>query len=77
TALPTRLLYVGDPNPDVLRLYCPKEKDSMRYVALSHYWVEDPPTKNNPQFCTTDNNIRERLKRFSFSELLKTFRDTV
>ncbi|KAF2452684.1 heterokaryon incompatibility protein-domain-containing protein, partial [Lineolata rhizophorae] len=73
--LPTRLLYVG--NPDVLSLYCPKEGDRMQYVALSHCWGEDPPTKNNPQFCTTDDNIERRLKGFSFSELPKTFRDAV
>ncbi|KAF2181009.1 HET-domain-containing protein, partial [Zopfia rhizophila CBS 207.26] len=76
-ALPTRLLYVGDPDPDVLCLYCPKKKDSVKYVALSHCWGKHPPTKNSPQFCTTNDNIKSRLEGFSFSELPKTFRDAV
>jgi hypothetical protein len=74
-ALPTRLLYVGD--PDVLRLYCPRKKDEMKYVALSHCWGEHPPTKESPQFCTTDENFRARLNRFNLSELPMTFRDAV
>jgi hypothetical protein len=77
TALPSRLLYVGNPNPDALHLYCPKGNDSVEYVALSHCWGENPPTKNSPQFCTTNNNIKARLRRFSFSELPKTFQNAV
>ncbi|KAH8695771.1 hypothetical protein GQ44DRAFT_634672, partial [Phaeosphaeriaceae sp. PMI808] len=46
--LPTRLLYVGDPNPNVLRLYRPRGNDRVKYVALSYCWGEHPPTKNNP-----------------------------
>lgn len=76
-ALPTRLLYVGDPDPNVLRLYSPEANDRVEYVALSHCWGKDPPTKNSPQFCTTDDNIRARLKAFSLSELPTTFRDAV
>ena len=49
----------------------------MKYIALSHCWGQDPPTKNNPQFCTTDNNITARLEGFSFPKLPKTFRDAV
>jgi hypothetical protein len=75
-ALPTRLLYVGDPNSDVLRLYCPKKHDRVKYIALSHCWGEPTP-KIKPEFCTTDNNIKARLKEFSFSELPKTFQDAV
>ncbi|KAI0506833.1 heterokaryon incompatibility protein-domain-containing protein [Xylaria bambusicola] len=77
TALPTRLLYVGDPDPNILRLYCPKENQRLKYVALSHCWGEHPPTKDSPRFCTTDDNIETRLKRFGFSELPKTFQDAV
>ena len=36
TALPTRLFYIGDPDSDVLRLYYPKGKVRMKYIALSH-----------------------------------------
>ena len=76
TVLPTRLLYIGGPNTDALRLYCPKKYDIMEYVALSHCWGELTP-KNKLQFCTTNNNIKARLKKFSFSELPKTFQDAV
>ena len=75
--LPTRLIYVGHSDPDVLRLCLPKECETMRYTALSHCWGRNPPTQTNPQFCTTDSNINARLKGFSFSELPKTFQDAV
>ncbi|XTI84867.1 HET-domain-containing protein [Cenococcum geophilum] len=75
-ALPTRLLDVGGPNPDVLRLYCPKRYDRAKYLALSHCWGK--LTNNNKrQFCTTDDNIKARLEGFSFSELPNTFQDAV
>lgn len=74
--LPTRLLYVGEPDLDVLRLYCPKKKDRMKYIALSHCWGELTP-ENQHQSRTTKNNINRRLKQFSFSELPKTFKDAV
>ncbi|OCK75949.1 HET-domain-containing protein [Lepidopterella palustris CBS 459.81] len=76
SALPTRLLYVGDPNPEVLRLYCPKNNDRVEYVALSHCWGK-LTYENKHQFCTTDDNIEARLKGFSLSELPKTFLDAV
>jgi len=72
--LPKRLLNVED--PDVLRLYCPKKNDRVKYVALSHCWGK-LTDKNKRQFCTTDDNIKARLKGFSFSALPKTFRDAV
>jgi hypothetical protein len=75
--LPTRLLYVEDRDPEVLRLYCPKKNGTVEYVALSHRWGEDPPTNKDPQFCTTDMNIEARRKRFRFSELPKTFQDAI
>jgi hypothetical protein len=73
--VPTRLLYVGDPDHDALRLYHTEENDRVKYVALSHCWGLAPGEK--PDFCTTDNNIKARLKGFSFSELPNTFRDAV
>ena len=75
-ALPTRLLYVGDPNPDVLRLYCPKKNNRVKYVALSHCWGK-LTDENKRQFCTTNDNIKARINGFSFSELPRTFRDAV
>ncbi|KAF2179531.1 HET-domain-containing protein [Zopfia rhizophila CBS 207.26] len=81
-ALPTRLVFVGDPDrdvlpdPDVLSLYSPKESDNVEYVALSHCWGKLP--KNvKPRFCTTDDNIKARFEEFVFSELPKTFQDAV
>ena len=35
-ALPTRLLYIGDPNLDILRLYYSKKYDRVKYIALSY-----------------------------------------
>ena len=74
--LPKRLLYVGDPDSDVLRLDRPKGNDRVKYVALSHCWG-NLTNENKRQFSTTDDNIEARLKGFSFSELPKTFRDAV
>lgn len=75
TVLPTRLLYVGNPDPDVLCLYCPKEDSRAKYVALSHCWGELPDKEK--QFCTSQDNVDRRLGEFSFSELPKTFQDAV
>jgi hypothetical protein len=76
-ASPTRLIYVGHANPEVLRLYNPKKKERVKYTALSHRWGNHPPTKDRPRFCTTDRNLRARRNRFSLAELPKTFRDAI
>jgi hypothetical protein len=76
-ALPTRLLDIGGPDPNVLRLHCPKGNSRVKYVALSHCWGEKHSSGAPPQFCTTDDNVESRLKRFSLSELPKTFDDAV
>ena len=76
TALPTRLLYVRDPNPGVLCLYCPKENNRVKYIALSHCWGKLTEERKR-EFCTTKDNIKTRLNGFSFSILPKTFRDAV
>lgn len=75
-AMPTRLLYVGDPDPNVLRLYYPKENERVKYVALSHCWG-NLTEKRKREFCTTNDNIKIRLNGFSFLILPKTFRDAV
>jgi hypothetical protein len=74
--LPSRLLDVGNPDLDILRLFCPKKKEVVEYAALSHCWGQ-PTNENKRQFCTTDDNIKQRLKGFTFSELPKTFRDAI
>jgi hypothetical protein len=79
TALPTRVLYVGDPKDsgyasDFVRLVCASEISRQKYIALSHCWgnllVEEKK-------CTTQDNIGQRLEGFSLSELPKTFQDAV
>jgi hypothetical protein len=75
-ALPSRLLDLRDSTPDILRLFCPKKKDGVKYAALFHCWGQ-LTDENKRQFCTTDDNIEERLKGFTFAELPKTFRDAI
>ncbi|KAF2678911.1 HET-domain-containing protein [Lentithecium fluviatile CBS 122367] len=75
-ALPSRLLDLRNPTPDIMRLFCPKKKDGVKYAALSHCWGQ-LTDENKRQFCTTDDNIEERLKGFTFSELSKTFQDAI
>ncbi|KAH7061846.1 heterokaryon incompatibility protein-domain-containing protein [Paraphoma chrysanthemicola] len=74
--LPSRLLDIGDRDLEILRLFCPKKKDGVKYAALSHCWGQ-LTHENKRQFCTTDDNIKDRLKGFTFSELPKTFRDAI
>jgi hypothetical protein len=76
-ASPTRLVYVGHVDPEVLLLYVPQDNEGVKYTALSHRWGNDPPSKDNPRYCTTDSNIAARLNSFSLSELPKTFQDAV
>jgi hypothetical protein len=76
-ASPTRLIYVGYADAEVLSLYVPQKNEGVKYTALSHRWGSHPPTKDNPQFCTTDGNLSARLNGFRLSELPKTFQDAV
>ncbi|CAN9195591.1 unnamed protein product [Alternaria alternata] len=76
-ASPTRLIYVGHADPEVLRLYIPQKKEGVKYTTLSHRWGSHPPTKDDPRYCTTDGNLRARLNGFNLSELPKTFQDAV
>ncbi|CAI9636429.1 unnamed protein product [Alternaria burnsii] len=76
-ASPSRLIYVGHANPEVLRLYVPQKKEGVTYTALSHRWGNDPPREDDPRYCTTDANIDARLTGFRLSELPKTFQDAV
>lgn len=81
SALPTRLLYVGDLGDrnykqDHLRLVRASEVITRQYVALSHCWGHLPKEKQK-LFCTTQDNIGRRLEGFGMSELPKTFQDAV
>ncbi|KAH8726729.1 heterokaryon incompatibility protein-domain-containing protein [Phaeosphaeriaceae sp. PMI808] len=81
TALPTRVLYVGDPKDsgyasDFVRLVCTSEASRREYVALSHCWG-DLSVEEKKAYCTTQDNISQRSAGFSLSELPKTFRDAV
>jgi hypothetical protein len=74
--LPSRLLDIRNSDLNILRLFRPKKQDRVEYAALSHCWGQ-LTDENKRQFCTTDDNIEERLKGFTFSELPKTFRDAI
>jgi hypothetical protein len=79
--LPTRLLHVGkledlDYQQDWVRLICASEATNQRYVALSHCWGQLLPEQQK-RFCTTPDNLDQRLQGFSVSELPKTFQDAV
>jgi hypothetical protein len=80
-ALPTRLLYVGaidDPStdPNVVRLVLGSQVQAGKYIALSHRWGVLLPDEKK-KFCTTQDNIHQRLRGFSLSDLPKTFQDAV
>ena len=68
---------MGHADPEVLCLRLPKENEAVKYTALSHRWGVHPPSKTDPRFCTTDDNVDARLNGFTLSELPKTFRDAV
>lgn len=76
-ASPTRLIYVGHADAELLCLYLPEEANGVKYTALSHCWGSNPPSQGDPQYCTTDGNLNARLNGFCLSELPKTFQDAV
>jgi hypothetical protein len=81
TALPARLLYVGDLGDqnykqDRLCLIGASEATTWQYVALSHCWGQ-LSKEEQKMVCTTQDNIARRLQGFSMSELPKTFQDAV
>ena len=59
-----------------MRLDCATQIDGGKYIALSHCWGE-LPIEDKKQFCTTQDNIVQRLRGFSISDLPKTFQDAV
>lgn len=71
---PTRLIFVGDSDPNKLRLV--ERASRVDYLALSHCWG-GPTTDEKKKYCTTPENIRRRRKGFTFEDLPKTFQDAV
>lgn len=78
---PTRLLNVGSPDSQTLRLVV-EEAEKLElakdrgYAALSYCW--GPATREEKeQACLSDKNYVQRLHGFSLDELPKTFRDAV
>ncbi|CAN9196613.1 unnamed protein product [Alternaria alternata] len=76
-ASPTRLIYIGHANAELLCLYLTEEANGVKYTALSHCWGSNPPSQGDPRYCTTDGNLNARRNGFCLSELPKTFRDAV
>lgn len=77
TKLPTRLLYVGDPNEDTLILMenIPTEEE-VRYIALSHSWG-NLSHQEQQRISTTRENLPDRREGFSIHDFPQTFRDAV
>jgi len=76
---PTRLLYVGGPDPSKVQLREMKSMngvEAVRYVALSHRWG-NPTVEEKNCYCTTRENYQGRLNGFSIEKLPRTFRDAV
>ena len=75
TFLPTRLLDVGLPDQESIRLVHSKELEGNQpteYVTLSYCWG-----KVNDAVCTTKDNIPERLRAIPTSSLPRTLQDAV
>jgi hypothetical protein len=67
--LPTRILYVGDPNKPP-SLLCTKGETG-DYIALSHCWG------SAQTLTTTTTNLEERQNGIVWQALPKTFRDAI
>jgi hypothetical protein len=78
---PTRLLHVGSPDSQTLRLVVEEAEklelaNDRGYVALSYCW--GPATREEKgHACLSDRNYDQPLHGFSLDELPKTFRDAV
>ncbi|KAL1799029.1 hypothetical protein ACET3X_003066 [Alternaria dauci] len=68
--LPTRLIDVGQPGDDSVRLWATTPKDSGEWIALSHRW-------GTQHFSTTTSTLQSHLKGISLDALPATFRDAV
>jgi Heterokaryon incompatibility protein (HET) len=71
---PTRLIFVGGPDPNKLILQ--EQVSGKDYLVLSHCWGR-PTDEEKKRFCTTPENYRDRKEGFSYNDLPKTFQDAV
>lgn len=69
--LPTRLIDVGHPDNESVRLRETQAGDYIRYIALSHPWGD------LPHFCTYRSNLKAHMESIKVSDLPATFRDAV
>lgn len=74
--LPTRLLFIGDLDTDVLSICLATELDDQDFVALSHCWGELSEADKGV-ICTTSENLSIRRKGFGINDLPMTFRDAI
>jgi hypothetical protein len=74
--LPTRLLFVGNLNTDILSIYTTTQLDDKDYVALSYCWG-NLSEEEKGKICTTGENFRSRQKGFSINDLPRTFQDAI
>ncbi|KAH6714794.1 hypothetical protein BKA61DRAFT_363358 [Leptodontidium sp. MPI-SDFR-AT-0119] len=75
--LPSRLLYVGNSDPNILALHnTATQIEIERYVALSHCWG-DLSKEVKEQFCSSTKNICSRQEGFSIEDLPRTFQDAI
>lgn len=78
---PTRVLDISnfhgaESHPDDIRLLEAAKRTGDDYIALSHCWGNYPDGFKKT-YCTTANNIDQRLSGFRISDLPKTFRDAI
>jgi len=71
---PTRLIFVGGPDPNKLILQ--EQVSGKDYLVLSHCWG-GPTDEEKKRLCTTPENYRGRKEGFSYNDLPKTFQDAV
>ncbi|KAG4436739.1 hypothetical protein IFR05_007793 [Cadophora sp. M221] len=75
--LPSRLLYVGNSDPNILALHNTTTRIGIEgYIALSHCWG-DLPAEVKDQFCSSTKNIGSRQEGFSIEDLPRTFQDAI
>ena len=76
TKLPTRVIYIGGPDPAHLVLRLSTQVQEARYVALSHCWGKITD-EDKQRICTNNKNINDRLEGFDLAVLPPTFVDAV
>jgi len=69
--LPIRVLFVGTPDSDIIRLSIPAGKKA-KYAALSHRWDQSRTVA-----CTTTANLNCRIRDIPKSDLSQLFQDAI